>query len=90
MVNELFVRCACGAEGINILLDEGGEEVFFSMWYYGKNELTWRNKLRWIWHIINGDPYPDEVVINTGWLPVIIDVLGSMKVEAEQNGHRNR
>lgn len=88
MSNDLFVKCACGSEGINISLDEGGEDVFFSMWYYGKNELTWQNKLRWIWHIIKGNPYVDEVVITPGWLPLIIDVLGSMKVDAEYNAQK--
>ena len=87
MTNELFGRCACGAEGINISLDDETGEVFFSMWYYGRNDLTWSHKLRWIWHIIKGDPYLDEVVINSGWLPLIIDKLGSMKVEADSNEH---
>ena len=84
MVNEIFVRCSCGKEGLNIVLDEDTGDVFFSMWYYSKEEMTWRNKLRWIVHIIKGKPYPDEVVITKGWLPLIIDKLGSMRVEAEQ------
>lgn len=82
--NELFVRCACGAEGLNILLDEETGNVFFSMWYYSKPELTIMNKLRWIWNIVKGKPCPDEVIITSVWLPLIIDKLKSMKVEAEQ------
>ena len=84
MINNLFVRCACGQEGINITLDKEAGNVFFSMWYYSKPELTWKNKLRWIYSIIIGKPYPDEVVITSGWLPLIIDKLGSMMIEAEQ------
>lgn len=87
MTNELFVRCKCGSYGMNITLDEGTGDVLFSMWYYKKPELTVMNKLRWILDIIKGNPYPDEVVVTKGWLPLIIDKLGSMKVEAEQNGH---
>jgi len=84
MTNELFVRCVCGQEGLNISLDDETGHVFFSMWYYSKSELTWKNKLRWIWHIIKGEPYPDEVVITKGWLPLIIDKLAAMRNEAEQ------
>ena len=83
-MSDLFIRCKCGAEGVNITLDEETGDVFFSMWYYSKKELNARNKLRWIWNIIKGNPYPDEVVITVGWLPLIIDKLGAMKNEAEQ------
>ena len=83
-MTELFIRCACGTEGINITQDEETDEVFFAMWYYGKHDMSCRNKLRWIWQILIGKPYPDEVVISTGWLPLLIDHLKAMKVDANQ------
>lgn len=84
MVNEIFVRCKCGAEGMNITLDDETGDVFFSIWYYIKPKLTILRKLIWIMNIIRGKPYPDEVIVDKGWLPLIIDKLGSMRVEAEQ------
>lgn len=81
-MNELFVKCECGCEGLNIALDSDTGDVFFSMWYYGKNDLTWSHKLRWIWHIIKGDPYLDEIIIGRKWIPVIVDKLGSNVAEA--------
>lgn len=84
MTNELFVRCKCGAEGMNITLDEETGDVFFSMWYYSKPKLTMVRKLIWIINILKGKPYPDEVIVTRGWLPLIIDKLASMRNEAEQ------
>jgi len=88
MVNELFVCCACGADGMNIVLDDDTGDVFFSLWYHSKYELTWRNKLRWIWNVIKGRPFPDEIVITHGWLPLIIDKLESMRIETERKHGR--
>ena len=84
-MNELFVKCECGCEGLNITLDNDTGDVFFSMWYYGRSNLTVSSKLRWIWHIIKGEPHPDEIIIGRGWVPLIIDKLRSMMVEAEYN-----
>lgn len=84
MENTLFVRCKCGNEGLNIVLDEETGDVFFSMWYYNKPELTAMDKLRWIINILKGKPCPDEVIVTRGWLPLIIDKLASMRNEAEQ------
>ena len=84
MTNELFVRCKCGSEGMNITLDEETGDVFFSMWYYSKPNLTMVRKLIWIINILKGKPYPDEVIVTMGWLPLIIDKLASMRNEAEQ------
>lgn len=83
-MNELFLRCACGMEGVNITQDEETDEVYFAIWYYGKTDMSIAHKLRWIWRIIRGEPYPDEIVIHKGWLPLLIDHLEAMRAEADQ------
>jgi hypothetical protein len=34
-------------------------------------------------HLVTGKPYVDEIVIGVGWLSLIIDKLGAMRVVAE-------
>jgi len=79
MTEELFVRCVCGSEGVNIVQDDETGEVYFAIWYYNRTDMSISHKLRWIWNIIRGDPYADEVVIGVGWLPIIIDKLSAMR-----------
>lgn len=90
MEYELFIRCKCGAEGVNITLDKDTGDIFFSMWHYKKDSLTLMNRLRWIWYIIKGTPYPDEVVIESGWFPLIIDTFKSMDVESRRLREQNQ
>lgn len=82
-MTELFVRCACGTAGMNITHDEDTGEVFFAIWHYGKNNMSIAHKLRWIWRIVCGNPYPDEIVIHRGWLPLMTDHLKAIQ---GQNG----
>ena len=78
-MNETFIRCACGAEGINITQDEEIGEVYFSMMYTDPRRMSAMDKLRWILKILRGKPYPDQIVIAQGWLPLMIDHLKAMQ-----------
>lgn len=89
MTEEFFVRCMCGAEGANFVQDDETGEVYLAVWYYSRNDMSISHKLRWIWEIIRGRPYEDEVVIGVECLPLIIDKLGAMRVVAGQIRERN-
>ena len=78
-MNEIFIRCACGAEGINITQDENTGEVFFAMMYNNPCRMSVMDRMRWIIRILRGKPYPDQIVITRGWLPLIIDNLKAMQ-----------
>jgi hypothetical protein len=79
----------CGSEGVNLVQDDETGEVYLAVWWYGRNDMSMSHKLRWIWEIIRGKPYADEVVIGVGWLPLIADKLGAMRVVAEQIQNRS-
>ena len=89
-MNELFIRCACGREGVNLVQDLDTGEVYVAIWYYSRTDMNIRHKIRWIWKIIQGNPYADEVVIGVGWLPLIADKLGAMRNVAEQIRKKDR
>lgn len=78
-MNEIFIRCACGNEGINITTDEDTGEVFFVMMYNNPYRMSAMDKLRWIIQILQGKPYLDQIVITQGWLPLMIDHLKAMQ-----------
>ena len=79
IMNEIFIRCACGNEGINITQDEETGEVFFAMMYTNPCRMSAMDKLRWILKILRGKPYPYQIVIAQGWLPLMIDHLKAMQ-----------
>lgn len=78
-MNEIFIRCACGTEGINITTDEDTGEVFFAMMYTDQLRMSAMDKLRWIMRILQGKPYLDQIVITQEWLPLMIDHLKPMQ-----------
>lgn len=84
MNNDLFIRCECGTEGLNIIQDDETGDVYFAMWYYGQHDMGIRHKIRWIWQIIIGKPFLDEIAMDVGWIPLLIDHLKAMKVEADR------
>lgn len=84
MNKELFIRCECGAHGLNITQDDETGDVFFAMWHYGRDDMSITHKLRWIWQIIRGKPFLDEIVVNANSLPLLIDHLKTMKTEADR------
>ena len=77
---EYFIECQCHAEGLHIEQDDEYNDVYLSLWYYGHQNLTWRNKLRWIWYIIKGRPYPDSIVVKPELISEIIDILKNMNI----------
>jgi hypothetical protein len=84
MTEELFVRCECGNEGVNLVQDDETGEVYLAVWYYSRTDMSIAHKLRWVWKIIQGKPYVDEIIVGVGWLPLIVDKLSAMIVVAEQ------
>lgn len=82
-MNELFVKCECSAEGVNISQCDETGDICFAMWYCGAHDLTWSHKLRWILQILGGKPFKDQIVIGAGWSAVIADYFGACRVRAK-------
>ena len=76
---EYFIKCECGTEGLHISNDSFDKEVYFSLWYCGYPHFDVKHKLRWIWNIIKGKPYPDLIIVEQSRIQNIIDVLEEMK-----------
>jgi len=67
-VKQLYV-CECNGEALVMDYDRKDEELLLAFWSVGNkhrsNTLTWRERLRWIWHvIITGQPYTDMVILS--------------------------
>lgn len=77
-MNEVFIRCACGSEGVNVTQDEETGEVYLAMMYNNPRHLRIKHKLRWIWNVLRDKPYIDQIVVSPEWLPLLIDHLRAM------------
>lgn len=78
--NEVFIKCDCGTELLHIEKDEEYDDIYFSLWYYGNQPLSIKGKLRWMWAVIKGQPYPDTVIVskervNNELLPKLLKLL---------------
>lgn len=76
-MNDLYVKCSCHSEGFYINYEEEGLYYvsFFSLGYRS-GELSFWNKLRWVWHILSkGKPFDDQVVLNKEEAKKIADFI---------------
>lgn len=59
-----FFKCSCCCHLLEIEKDE--EDLFsFTIWELGYDgKLSWREKIRWMWHIlVKGKPWADHVLL---------------------------
>lgn len=62
---ELFIKCECGSEVININKDPDFDEFYISIFRYRHLKPGLKYRLRYCWHILKtGEPYKDETIIN--------------------------
>ena len=76
---EHWIPCVCGAEGMHIEQDTCDGDVYFAMWHYGHQDMSIMHRLWWIWSIIKGRPFHDQLIIDGGSIQSMIDVLEEMK-----------
>lgn len=66
--NEIFVKCDCETEGIEVQHWNDEKSLCFSFWAYGRSNtssIPWRHRVRMIWKILMGkDLYSDMVILN--------------------------
>jgi len=67
MDKELFLNCSCHSEAIkfNYNIEENNLEISFYQQGLNPRTRSFKEKLRWIWHIIrNKTIYGDQVILN--------------------------
>lgn len=80
MTNKSFwIECECGAHGLKIEKDEYDSDIYIALWQYGQQPIPIEHKLRWIWSIIKGRPFRDQIVIDRARLQNVIDALTEMR-----------
>ena len=68
----LYIKCTCGGDLLEIERykedhpsDKGFYFVFWNYGQWGKAPMSWRQKLRWCWHILKtGNPWSDMIIID--------------------------
>jgi hypothetical protein len=66
--NEIFLKCDCHMEAIEVKHWEDDQSFFFSFWDYGRSKVSWmpwKKRLTLIWRILRGkDLYTDMVILD--------------------------
>lgn len=66
--DELFLKCDCHTEAIQIQHWKEDQSFYFSFWDYGRSKVSWmpwEKRLNLIWRIIRGkDLYADMVILD--------------------------
>ena len=73
--NELkfkFLSCSCGACGLGVTQDLEYKCLYISIWHSGSYKMSLLQKLRWCWHIMNGTPFNDNVILDP---PQVADLI---------------
>jgi hypothetical protein len=67
-VPELFVKCECAAEALEITYWDDDKQFFVSFWDIGRSKVSWvpwKQRLQMIWKILRGkDLYSDMVILD--------------------------
>lgn len=74
-----WIPCCCGSEGLQIEKDESDSDIYIALWHFGQQPMSVEHKLRWIWSIINGRPFRDQIVIDQERLQDVVDALRGMR-----------
>ena len=65
---EIFIKCDCHAEAIEITYYPDDESFYLAFWDIGRKKISslpWKKKISMIWKIIRGkDLYSDMIILN--------------------------
>ena len=78
----IFLKCDCNTHAIEVQRykesDVDDEGFYVSLWQYSRVNITldWREKIRWIWHIlIQGKPWNDCVILNNKHAKELVEYI---------------
>ena len=85
-MKNLFIKCECCGEALEISYDEELDSIELSIWTYGHNNVMgWRERLRWCWRILRtGNPWGDHVILTHQKMQEIINFYNSLKNTEKQ------
>lgn len=91
--NELFVKCDCHAEAIQIQHWKDDQSFYFSFWDYGRSKVSWmpwRKRFTLIWKIIRGkDLYADMVILDYEKTKQVINFINTQLEDVQSNNTKN-
>jgi hypothetical protein len=73
---DFYLKCSCGAEGIYALKDE--EFIFLSYFCFNPKRMNIIDKARYIWKVIKGKPFEDQLVLSNKDVSRLIKELSKL------------
>ena len=84
---EIFVKCECQGEAIEITYWPEDKEFYLAFWDIGRSKvswLPWRKRLQIIWRVIRGkDLYSDMVILDHERAKTVVDFINKNLKEVE-------
>lgn len=77
--DRLWIQCECSMDGLLIEKDDYDGDIYIALWQCGQQPMSIEHKLRWIYSIICGRPFRDQIVIGQENLQKVIDGLTEMQ-----------
>lgn len=81
--NELFIKCECHGEGIEITRDDELNQYYLAFWGYGFNnnkKFSFWRRLIFAWMlIIKGTLYNDMVILDDNKATELVDFINKTK-----------
>ena len=91
--NELFIKCDCYAEAIQIQHWKEDQSFYFSFWDYGRSKVSWmpwKKRLTLIWKIIRGkDLYADMVILDYEKSKKVVEFIKKELEDVQSNNSKN-
>jgi hypothetical protein len=93
--NELFLKCDCHTEAIQIQHWKEDQSFYFSFWDYGRSKVSWmpwKKRLNLIWRIIRGkDLYADMVILDYEKSKKVADFINQiLENDVQSNSIKNQ
>ena len=90
-IPELFVKCECAEEALEISYYDDDKTFYVAFWGTGRRNVSlvpWRKRIRMIWKILRGiDLYADMVVLDHKRAKQTADFINEILDKAESSNN---
>jgi hypothetical protein len=92
--DEIFIKCDCHTEAIEIQHWKDDRSFYFSFWDFGRSKISWipwRQRLKIIWRILRGkDLYADMVILDYEKAKQVANFINIKLEDVQSNNTKNQ
>jgi hypothetical protein len=87
---EAFITCSCKSEGIYVVKYKDEDEIYISFFSQGytPNRMNVWQKIRYIFKVLRGKPYEDQIVLDKKTQVELVKVLNKCIYDRSQSNSK--